>query len=67
LKRTNRRPEDQETVTDGKVKEAVETDIFQDYRSACSEVIVLRKGLVEILASVREQDGNISQCTSKAN
>ena len=28
-----------------------------DYQKACSEVIVLRKGLVEILQSVREHDG----------
>ena len=29
-----------------------------EYQKACSEVIVLRKGLVEILDSVRQQDGN---------
>ena len=28
-----------------------------DYQKACSEVIVLRKGLVEILESVRQHDG----------
>ncbi|KZS07494.1 Uncharacterized protein APZ42_028577 [Daphnia magna] len=29
-----------------------------DYQKACSEVIVLRKGLIEILHSVRQQDGS---------
>lgn len=31
--------------------------LTEEYQKACSEVIVLRKGLVEILQSVREQDG----------
>ncbi|KAI9553228.1 hypothetical protein GHT06_021124 [Daphnia sinensis] len=32
--------------------------LLLDYQKACSEVIVLRKGLVEILHSVRQQDGS---------
>lgn len=32
--------------------------LLLEYQKACSEVIVLRKGLVEILHSVREHDGN---------
>lgn len=31
---------------------------MEEYQKVCSEVIVLRKGLMEILQSVREQDGN---------
>ena len=34
-------------------------NLEQDYQSACSEVILLRKGLVEILDSVRQHDGNV--------
>ena len=33
--------------------------LLLDYQKACSEVIVLRKGLVEILHSVRQQDGKL--------
>ncbi|XP_057381408.1 centrosomal protein of 290 kDa-like [Daphnia carinata] len=32
--------------------------LLLDYQKACSEVIVLRKGLIEILHSVRQQDGS---------
>jgi len=32
--------------------------LVEEYQKVCSEVIVLRKGLIEILQSVREQDGN---------
>lgn len=33
--------------------------LVMEYQKACSEVIVLRKGLVEILDSVRQHDGNL--------
>ena len=37
--------------------ESINIDFRQDYQSACSEIIILRKGLVEILESVQQQDG----------
>ncbi len=35
--------------------------LLQDYQKACSEVIVLRKGLIEILQSVRQHDGELNK------